>query len=113
MGFTDIFETSGHYLLSFSNLYYAVADKVAGRVERYGYGVDKENVDCLPLVNILSTDNDGYLIGYENAFDLKSWRFADSIQDRHLRVMERAVSTMAEEDNPCLFFYKLKRRFHL
>jgi len=113
VGFTDIFETSGHYLLGFSNLYYAVADKVAGRVERYGYGVDKENVDCLPLVNILSTDNDGYLIGYENAFDLKSWRFADSIQDRHLRVMERAVSTMAEEDNPCLFFYKLKRRFHL
>ena len=106
VGFTDVFETDGIYLLGFSNLYYAVANKATGRIARYTYHVDKENITSLPLLNISATDENGFLIGYEDAFEMKDWHFADSASGS-LRAMQQAVSTLSDTDNPCLFFYKL------
>ena len=97
---------TGAVLLGFSNLYYAVANKATGRIARYTYHVDKENITSLPLLNISATDENGFLIGYEDAFELKDWHFADSTSGS-LRSMQQAVSTLSDTDNPCLFFYKL------
>lgn len=107
VGFTDVFVTGEYYLFGFSNLYYAVAEKASGRVVKYDYGVERDEVCHLPLLNISALDDEGFLIGYEDAFELKSWHFADSVQDDRLREMARVVSAMSEADNPLLLFYKL------
>lgn len=107
VGFTDIFVTDRYYFLGFSNLYYAVADKTTGRMVKHDYQVEKDHVSCLPLLNILASDDEGFLIGYADAFELKSWHFADHIRDERLRRMERTVEAMEDDDNPVLLFYRL------
>lgn len=84
-----------------------MAEKASGRVVKYDYGVERDEVCHLPLLNISALDDEGFLIGYEDAFELKSWHFADSVQDDRLREMARVVSAMSEADNPLLLFYKL------
>lgn len=109
VGFTDIFVTDRFCFLGFSNLYYAVADKTTGRMVKYDYKVEKDHVRHLPLLNISASDDEGFLIGYGNAYDLKSWHFEERQQDERLSRMERAVSAMSDEDNPLLLFYRLDK----
>lgn len=107
VGFSDVFVTEQQFFLGFSNLYYAIADKATGDMVKFNYGVKKDNVRYLPLLNILASDNEDCLIGYGEAMDLKSWHFADDIRDENLLKMKRTVSAMKKEDNPVLLFYKL------
>jgi len=47
-------------------------------------------------------------VGFEEAYKLKQWKINTETQDDNLRKVQAVVQKISAEDNPCLFFYRLK-----
>lgn len=108
VGFTDIFETDRYVLLAFYNMYYVLIEKGSDQLKRYDYTVSSEGISRLPLFGILATGADDTLVGYVDAFRLKSWKFQDGNADSALERLRSAAATTNISDNGCLLVYHLK-----
>lgn len=108
VGFTDLFVTPQHYFLGFHNLTYFLVDKTTKKGVTYDYFITPDEISHLPLLNISAVDPQGFLIGFEEAYKLKQWKFNTASQDKNLRKIETVVQALSSEDNPCLLFYKLR-----
>lgn len=107
VGFTDIFETQNHLLLSFSNYSYFLIDKRANAGTLYRYSLPEKLKSEVPFFKIIATDGD-YFVGVIEPFKLQELDFDTRLENSYLQEIEEFLSTVNEEDNPVLFFYKIK-----
>lgn len=73
----------------------------------YTYSLPSELTTEIPLHNIMATDGE-YFVGVGMPLVIKEWKFAINGKSKEIDEMQRIVSSMSEEDNPCLLFYKLR-----
>lgn len=110
-GFTDIFETSGHILLGFHDLYYYLFDKRTHKGKTIQTQAT-ENLSYAPLYRIMGTHGD-WLIGVLSGSDFldagqkSRFTLGPKAKDSGKRFTE-TVSKLNAHDNPTLLFYKLK-----
>lgn len=107
-GFTDLFITPQYYFLGFYNLSYFLVNKSTHKGVRYEYPLQTDKISYLPLINIRAVSPQGFLVGFEEAYKLKQWKINTETQDDNLRKVQAVVQKISAEDNPCLFFYRLK-----
>lgn len=108
-GFKSIFETRDYILLNEAgeNQYFLV-DKQKNAGRRYFYNYDGEQ-KYLPLLGICTTDGD-YLVGTVPNYVLKNLvkQIPASVSEPKLNKLREVGVARQEEDNPCIFFYKLR-----
>lgn len=104
-GFTDVFETKDNLLLTFSNYDYFLVDKKHQKGRRYMYQTD-EPCSKLPLFNIISTKDD-YFVGVLYVWEKQNLEL-ESIDNSFMKELNRVISSMEDNSNPVLLFYKLK-----
>ena len=75
---------------------------------RYEYPLQTDKISYLPLINIRAVSPQGFMVGFEEAYKLKQWKINTETQDDNLRKVQAVVQKISAEDNPCLFFYRLK-----
>lgn len=108
VGFTDVFETENYYMLAFYNIYYVLIEKSTGQLKKYDYTVPSGSLGHVPLFNILATGADDSLVGYVDAFRLKSWEISGDSDCAEVVELHDAASSLNESDNGCLFIYHLR-----
>ncbi|MFR5736307.1 MAG: 6-bladed beta-propeller [Odoribacter splanchnicus] len=108
-GFKSICETRDYILLNEAgeNQYFLV-DKRKNAGRRYFYN-DAGEQKYLPLLGICTTDGD-YLVGTVPNFVLKNFvkQIPESVSGQELNKLREVGFAIQEEDNPCIFFYKLR-----
>lgn len=104
-GFTDIFETRDNMLLAFSNYDYFLVDKKHQKGRRYMYKIDGPNSN-LPMFNIISTKDD-YFVGVLYEWEKKDIELKGK-DTSFMKKLNRAISSLEDNSNPVLLFYKLK-----
>lgn len=111
-GFKSICETQDYILLNEAgeNQYFLI-DKRINSGRRYFYSVaDKQ--EYLPLLGICTTDGD-YLVGTVSNYVLKNLvkQIPENVYGHELNKLREVGLGIQEEDNPCIFFYKIKTKF--
>jgi hypothetical protein len=121
-GFNDIFETDNKLFLSYGfygdNLGYFVADKTSMSGSYFIFSdvdninnssISTENLTYMPFFKPIETD-ENYLVSYVYAYNLLSLRdkINNECKDGNLLKLNNLIYTIQEEDNPVVFFYKLK-----
>ena len=104
-GFTDVFETKDNMLLTFSNYDFFLVDKKHQKGRRYMYKTD-EPYSNLPLLNIISTKDD-YFVGVLYAWEKQNIELKGK-DNSFMKVLNRVISSMEDNSNPVLLFYKLR-----
>ena len=108
VGFTDLFITPQYYFLGFYNLSYFLVNKSSNKGVKYEYFTQTDKISYLPLINIRATSPQDFLVGFEEAYKLKQWKINIETQDGNLKKVRTIIQQISAEDNPCLFFYKIK-----
>ena len=87
---------------------YFLVDKRKNVGRRYFYN-DAGEQKYLPLLGICTTDGD-YLVGTVPNFVLKNFvkQIPESVSGQELNKLREVGFAIQEEDNPCIFFYKLR-----
>ncbi|MDR1371794.1 MAG: 6-bladed beta-propeller [Dysgonamonadaceae bacterium] len=111
-GFRDIFETDRHILLNYGwisgyNSGYFLVDKKTDIGLYYLY--DKESIfSVMPFFRINASDGKNF-VSIVPAYQLLPFKGKiDAANDENLEKFKTGVENLDEEDNPVLFFYKLK-----
>lgn len=104
-GFTDVFETKDNMLLTFSNYDFFLVDKKHQKGRRYMYKTN-EPYSNLPLLNIISTKDD-YFVGVLYAWEKQNIELKGK-DNSFMKVLNRVISSMEDNSNPVLLFYKLR-----
>lgn len=106
IGFTDIYKTEKHYVLSFNSLYYFIIekDKMHGHVFSC---FNPEEMAHMPLIHLISQYEKDFLIGYATPLEVKKWKVSESCQDENLLKLKQMCDGMSDDDNPILLFYRL------
>lgn len=90
---------------------YFLIDKRINSGRRYFYSVaDKQ--EYLPLLGICTTDGD-YFVGTVSNDVLKNLikQIPENVYGHELNKLREVGLGIQEEDNPCIFFYKIKTKF--
>ncbi|MDR1371809.1 MAG: 6-bladed beta-propeller [Dysgonamonadaceae bacterium] len=113
-GFKDIFETDRHILLNCGwmsgyskefNISYFLVDKKTDTGLYYLY--DDESIS-MPFLRINASDGKNF-VSIVPAYKLLPFKGKiDATNDENLEKFKTGVENLDEEDNPVLFFYKLK-----
>lgn len=108
-GFKNICETKDYMLLNEAgeNQYFLV-NKRKNMGRRYFYNQTDEQ-GSLPLLGICTTDGD-FLVGTVSNLVLKNLveQIPKNVSGEELKKLREVGFAMHEEDNPCIFFYKLR-----
>jgi hypothetical protein len=109
-GFTAIFETEKHILLEYSEqgliLGYFLCSKTSKQGYYHLYATEEESYQ-IPFFRIIGSF-DNTFIGVSQAYFLfgGEWKISGETGSQ----FNRMISSLQEEDNPVLFFYKLKEK---
>jgi hypothetical protein len=107
-GFTALFETNTHILLEFSDkgliLGYFLCDKTSKQGNYYLYSTDEE-MQQIPFFRIKGSFDDTF-VGISQPEELLLYKW--NIPGEAGVQFNKMLSSLREDDNPVLFFYKLK-----
>jgi len=121
-GFKDFFETKDHILLNYgitgynSGYFFANKSRLQGSYHRLASIADVDNpfvsldeeIKTMPFFKIKASDGDSF-ISIVQAYQLLAMK--DKIEDSsddNLKRLRTLIDSLDEEDNPVLFFYKIK-----